>query len=150
MSMVDYTEVLSSFKGEAGDVIPILQKVQSEEGYLSLESLRHISRFLKISENELFGIASFYAQFRFTKPGRHSIKVCLGTACHVQGGQVICESLERDLGILAGQTTPDGRFDMQRVACLGCCSLAPVIQIDKEIHSKVASIELEETLKKYE
>jgi len=150
MSIADYTEVLSSFKGEAGDVIPILQKVQSEEGYLSVESLRHISRFLKISENELFGIASFYAQFRFTKPGRHSIKVCLGTACHVQGGQVICESLERDLGILAGQTTPDGRFDMQRVACLGCCSLAPVIQIDKEIHSKVASIELEETLKKYE
>src|SRR4030042_1186377 len=124
MSNADYTEVFSSFNGEAGDVIPILQKVQSEEGYISPESMRYISRFLKITENELYGIASFYAQFRFTKPGRHSIKVCLGTACHVQGGQVIRESLERDLGILAGQTTPDGRFDMQRVACLGCCSLA--------------------------
>ena len=150
MSEADYTEVFSSFIGEAGDLIPILQKIQSKEGYVSPESMRRISRFLKMSENEVYGVATFYAQFRFTHPGRHSIKVCLGTACHVQGGQVICETLERDLGILAGQTTPDGRFDMQRVACLGCCSLAPVIQIDDLIHSKVASIQLEDKLEKYE
>ena len=150
MSEADYTEVFSSFIGEAGDLIPILQKIQSIEGYISPESMRRISHFLKMSENEVYGVATFYAQFRFTRPGRHSIKVCLGTACHVQGGQVISETLERNLGILAGQTTPDGRFDMQRVACLGCCSLAPVIQVDDHIHSKVASTQLEEKLEKYE
>ena len=149
MSMIDNMEAFSSFNGEAGDLIPLLQKTQSKEGYISPESIRRISRFLKISENEVYGVATFYAQFRFTQPGRHSIKVCLGTACHVQGGQVICDTLERDLGIRAGQTTPDGRFDMQRVACLGCCSLAPVIQIDDHIHSKVASTQLEDKLEKY-
>ena len=150
MSEPDYTEVFSAFLGQAGDLVPLLQKIQAEEGYISTESVCRISRFLRLSENEVYGVASFYAQFRFTPPGRHSIKVCLGTACHVQGGQVICETLERDLGIEAGQTTPDGRFDMQRVACLGCCSLAPVIQIDDRIQSKVASTQLEEKLKKYE
>ncbi len=150
MNNADYEEVFSSFNGEAGDTIPLLQKIQSKEGYISPKSIRQISRFLKISENELYGVATFYAQFRFTHPGRHSIKVCLGTACHVQGGQVICDTLERNLGIHAGQTTPDGRFDIQRVACLGCCSLAPVIQIDDHIHSKVASTQLEKKLEKYE
>ena len=150
MDNADHIEWFSTFTGENGDLIPVLQKVQSEEGYISPESIRRISRFLKISENEVYGVATFYTQFRFERPGRHSIKVCLGTACHVQGGQVICETLERNLGIYAGQTTPDGRFDMQRVACLGCCSLAPVIQIDENIHSKVVSTGLAEKLAQYE
>ncbi len=150
MNEAEYKEVFSSFIGEAGDTIPLLQKIQSKEGYLSPISIRCISRFLKKSENEVYGVATFYAQFRFAKPGRHTIKVCLGTACHVQGGQVICETIQRNLGILAGQTTHDGRFDLQRVACLGCCSLAPVIQIDDHIHSKVASTQLEKKLDRYE
>ncbi len=149
MSDVDYTEVFSTFIGETGDLIPILQKIQSKEGFISPGNIRRISRFLKISENEVYGVATFYAQFRFARPGRHSIKVCLGTACHVQGGQVISDTLERNLGIHAGLTTPDGRFDIQRVACLGCCSLAPVIQIDGTIHSKVASTQLEDKLEQY-
>jgi len=119
------------------NLIPILQDVQREFGYVSAESIKRISRYLRISENQIFGVSSFYAQFRFTKPGLHSIKVCLGTACHVKGGGTLLETLERGLEIKCGETTPDGKYDLDRVACLGCCALSPVVQIDKEIHSRV-------------
>ena len=119
------------------NLIPILQDVQREFGYISTESIKKISRYLRISENQIFGVSSFYAQFRFTKPGLHSIKVCLGTACHVRGGGTLLETLERGLEIKCGETTPDGKYDLDRVACLGCCALSPVVQIDKEIHSRV-------------
>jgi NADH-quinone oxidoreductase subunit E len=129
----DYAEIFSGFKGEEGDLIPILQKSQQKFGYLPEESLKQISRFLRISENQIFGVASFYSHFRFIAPGRNSIKVCLGTACHVQGGQILSEAVARELNISPGQTTEDRRFDFQRVACLGCCALAPVVQINADI-----------------
>jgi NADH-quinone oxidoreductase subunit E len=115
----DYRSIFSAFKGEAGDLIPILQRVQEKSGYISEEAIRRISRFLKISENQIFGVASFYSQFRFSEPGRNSVRVCLGTACHVRGGQILSEAVERALDISPGQTTKDKRFDLQRVACLG-------------------------------
>jgi NADH-quinone oxidoreductase subunit E len=146
----DSDKLLRSFKGEEGDLIPILQKFQQKFGYISEEDIRVISQFLKISENQIFGVASFYSQFRFTVPGRHSIKVCLGTACHVKGGQIICEAVSRQLEVMPGETTENGQFDLQRVACLGCCALAPVIQVDKDIHSRIAVIRLKEILHKYE
>jgi NADH-quinone oxidoreductase subunit E len=147
---IDYTHIFSGFKGEEGDLIPILQKTQERFGYLPKEAVQHISHFLKISENQIFGVASFYSQFRFTAPGRNSIKVCLGTACHVKGGQILCQALERELEIKPGETTKDRRFDLERVACLGCCALAPVIQINDDIHSRMTVIRLKETLGKYE
>jgi NADH-quinone oxidoreductase subunit E len=146
---IDYPELLAEFTGTEGELIPILQRVQHEQGYLSAESLRSISRFLKISENRIYGVASFYSQFRFTPPGRNTIKVCLGTACHVLGGQVLRESLERNLGIASGETTSDGRFDLQQVACLGCCALAPVLQVNADIHGKVTPSRLDEILAFY-
>ena len=142
MTVKDRTQVFSGFKGEEGDLIPILQRAQARLG--------QISRFLRISENQVFGVASFYSQFRFTPPGRNSIKVCLGTACHVRGGQILCEALQRKLDILPGQTTEDGQFDLQRVACLGCCALAPVIQVNDDIYSRMTVIRLEQVLAKYE
>jgi NADH-quinone oxidoreductase subunit E len=146
---IDFPELFAQFNSTESDLIPLLQKVQQKEGFLSRESIRKISRFLKISENRIFGVASFYSQFRFTPPGRHTIKICLGTACHVQGGQVLRESLERDLGITPGETTSDGRFDLQQVACLGCCALAPVVVVDEDIHGKVVPSRLMEILEKY-
>jgi len=146
----DSNKLLRSFKGEEGDLIPILQKFQQKSGFISEEAVRTISQFLKLSENQIFGVASFYSQFRFTAPGRHSIKVCLGTACHVKGGQIICEAVSRHLEVKPGETTENGQFDLQRVACLGCCALAPVIQVDKDIHSRMAVIRLKEVLHKYE
>lgn len=150
MSDKDYIGILSEFQGEEGDLIPLLQRIQEKSGYISKEAIKNISRFLKISENQIFGVASFYSQFRFNPPGRNSIKACLGTACHVRGGQVLCEALERELEISTGQTTKDRKFDLQRVACLGCCALAPVVQINDDIHIRMTVIRLKGILDKYE
>ncbi len=142
--------ILEKYGRKPENLIPILQAVQVEEGYISPESVKQISRYLRISENQIFGVSSFYAQFRFTKPGRHSLRVCLGTACHVRGGATVLDTLEVSLGVKCGDTTPDGRFDLERVACLGCCALSPVVQIDKRIYSRVAVNKLPELLKFYE
>lgn len=142
--------IFEKYQRKPDQLIPILQEVQREFGYIAPESVRHISRYLRISENQIFGVSSFYAQFRFTAPGRHSIKVCLGTACHVRGGATLLEMLERELGISCGETTPDRRFDLERVACLGCCALSPVVQIDADIYSRMTVNKLSELLKQYE
>jgi NADH:ubiquinone oxidoreductase subunit E len=142
--------VLAKHKRKPENLIPILQDVQKELGYISPESVKDISRYLRISENQIFGVSSFYAQFRFTRPGRHSLKVCLGTACHVRGGATVLDTLENVLEVKCGNTTSDGRFDVERVACLGCCALSPVVQIDKRIYSRVAVNKLSELLKFYE
>ncbi len=149
METVDYDRIFSGYRGDEGDLIPLLQGVQEKVGYLSEDSVGRISLFLKISENQIFGVASFYSQFRFTPPGRNSIKVCLGTACHVKGGQIISEAVERELDIHPGETTEDGKFDLQRVACLGCCALAPVFQVNDDIYSNMSVIRLKEILNVY-
>ena len=150
MTNKSYYQLFSRFKGERGDIIPLLQKVQEMSGYISEEAVKRISRFLRISENQIYGVASFYSQFRFTEPGRNSIKICQGTACHVRGGRTLRELVEKELGISPGQTTGDKRFDFQRVACLGCCALAPVVQINDDIYSRMTTMRLKKVLDKYE
>ena len=150
MAATSYSKLFSGFRGEEGDLIPILQKTQKKSGFLSTEDVNHIARFLKISENQIYGVASFYSQFRFSEPGRNPIKVCLGTACHVQGGQVLRDALERELDITSGQTTKDKKFELQRVACLGCCALAPVVQVKDDTYSQMTVIRIKELLEKYE
>lgn len=132
------------------ELIPILQDIQAAFGYIGEGQVKAISRYLRISENQIYGVSSFYAQFRFTEPGRHGIKVCLGTACHVRGGGTLLDSLEHGLGIHCGETTEDKRFDVDRVACLGCCALSPVVQIDRDIYSRMTVNKLTELLKNYE
>ncbi len=150
MAAEDFRVLLSEYRGERGDLIPILQGIQARLGYISEDAVTQVSRFLRVSENQVFGVASFYSQFRFTAPGRNSVKVCLGTACHVRGGQIICQALERELGVRPGQTTIDRRFDLQRVACLGCCALAPVVAINNDVYSRMTVIRLKDTLNAYE
>jgi len=133
-----------------GNLIQILQDVQRVEGYISNKAVDSISQHLWISRSEIFGVASFYSQFKFNPPGRHSIKMCLGTACHVQGGDFLLNALKSEIGISPNETTEDGRFDLERVACLGCCALAPVMMIDETIHSNMSVIKLKEILAKYE
>jgi NADH-quinone oxidoreductase subunit E len=145
-----FDDIFGAYEGHEGDMVPLLQKTQEKYGYISGDAVRAISNFLKISENQIFGVATFYSQFRFVAPGRHSIKVCLGTACHVRGGQILGEAVGRELDVLPGETTHDKRFDFQRVACLGCCALAPVIQVDSDIHSRMSVIRLKGILEKYE
>ena len=120
--------------------------MQQELGYLSEEAVSEIARFLNISENEVFGVASFYAQFRFTRPGEPSIKVCLGTACHVRGGERIMEAMERELGISSGGTTGDYKFSLERVACFGSCALAPVMVIDNKVYGRMTPGKAKEIL----
>ena len=143
-------EVIRQFTRDRGNLIPVLQKVQEAEGYLSPEAVAEISRFLDISENDIYSVASFYAQFRFVRPGEHTIKICLGTACHVRGGERILESVERELDVQCGGTTDDFKFNLERVACFGCCALAPVMVVGQEIYSKMTSARVEEILKQYE
>jgi len=142
--------IFEKYERAQDQLIPILQEVQRQYGYVSPEAVKKISRYLKITENQIYGVSSFYAQFCFSAPGRHSIRVCLGTACHVRGGATLLEMLERELDIKCGDTTSDKRFDLDRVACLGCCALSPVVQIDKDIYSRMTVTKLAELLKSYE
>ncbi len=141
--------VITQFASDRSNLIPILQKVQEAERFISEEAVAEISRHLSISENDIYSVASFYSQFRFHLPGDHTIKVCLGTACHVIGGERIAESVERELGIKPGQTTDDFRFSMERVACFGCCALAPVMVIDEDVYSRMTPVKVKEVLEKY-
>lgn len=150
MKVDKHSIIFDGFRGDSGELIPILQKVQAADGYISEESVRRISRFLRLSENQIYGVASFYSQFRFTEPGRHSLKVCLGTACHVAGGNRLSDAVQRDLHIAPGETTADKRFDFERVACLGCCALAPVVKVGEDIHSRVNVQGLNKILDAYE
>lgn len=150
MSSQAVAEVLEEHTGGRGDLIPILQKIQETEGYISPESIRAISRRLKLSENEIYGVTTFYAQFRFSPPGEHSIRICMGTACHVRGGEQLSAYLEHRLEISSGETTPDGRFDMEQVACLGCCAISPVIKIDDKIYSRMSVLKLREVMDEYD
>ena len=124
-------------------MIPVLQRMQSVCGYLPEEGIRQISRWLKISEHEVYGVATFYAQFRFSPPGKHHIKICLGTACHVKGGEQMLHVLKRRLNIAPGETTADGQYDLERVACLGCCALSPVVRFDNTIFSQMSVLKLQ-------
>jgi NADH-quinone oxidoreductase subunit E len=146
MTETAFKKLTRGFKGEQSDLIPILQKVQKTEGYLSTEAIRRIARWLKITENEVYGVATFFAQFRFTPPGEHHIRVCLGTACHVKGGEQLLSVINRRLEIKPGQTSSDGKYDLERVACLGCCALAPVVAFDERIHSRMSVLELNRML----
>ena len=125
-------EILATFSSQRENLITLLQSVQLHFGYLPKEAMTNVAKFLDISFGEVFGVASFYNQFRFNPPGRHQIKVCLGTACHVKGGDIILESWERRLEIKEGSTTPDREFSLERVACVGCCAIAPVC-LDGEV-----------------
>ena len=130
-------------------IIIILQQVQQKDGYVSREAIAAISSKLRLPAVDIFGIATFYEQFRFNKPGEHMIRVCEGTACHVKGGAAITETIERELGISHGETTADEMFSLERVACLGCCALAPVIVIDEDIHGEMTTSKLNKTIGKY-
>jgi len=130
-------KILSQYRGKKGAVVAVLQELQARDGYISPEAVEEMARELKVSENEIYGVATFYAQFRFDPPGKHQVKVCLGTACHVRGAVSVLEELQRDLGIEAGGTTKDGLFSLETVMCLGACALGPVVVVDENYHGQM-------------
>jgi NADH-quinone oxidoreductase subunit E len=142
-------EIFSSYKKERKNLIPLLQEVQASLGYLPREAMQKIAGFLEMPEVEVWGVATFYNQFRFVPLGKHHTVVCMGTACHLAGGKLILDALERELDIKVGETTEDGNFSLDRVACIGCCMLAPVIVIGDKIHPKMTPFKVEEALVPY-
>lgn len=128
---------LDTIRERRKSLLPCLLKAHEAEGYLSTETIELLSRKLRISENEIYGVATLYPQFRFHPPGKHHIQICLGNACHVGGGQNFMEAMKIEKKIGHGETTPDGAFSLEGVSCLGCCAMAPVVLVDKEVHGRM-------------
>ena len=141
--LADLPQQLEAYKKDRSQLIPILQMIQKAIAFLPTEALHIVAAHLDISTAEIYGVATFYNQFRFTPPGKYPFKICLGTACHVKGGEIILESVERKLDIKEGETTPDREFSVERVACVGCCALAPVAMIGETIHGNMAPSKVE-------
>lgn len=129
--------LLRPFGKKRGNLIPILQTVQHHLGYLPRVAMMEIADFLNIPAVDVYEMVTFYNQFRLNPPGKHSIRVCLGTACHMKGGYITLDAWERRLGIVNGQTTSDQEFDLDTVACVGCCTMAPVTVVDEKPEGKV-------------
>ena len=139
----DLASRLREFAKHRANLIPILQSIQESHSYLSSVALGMVASHLDVSPGEVYGVATFYNQFRFHPPGKHQIKVCLGTACHVAGGDIILENFERKLGIKDGETTPDREYSVERVACVGCCALAPVAVVDESVQGHMQPSKVE-------
>jgi NADH-quinone oxidoreductase subunit E len=139
----DIRSRLSGFGKQRDNLIPVLQMIQERYGYLSPEAIKMAAQYLEIATCDVYGVATFYNQFRFHPPGRNQIKVCLGTACHVRGSDIILENFERKLGIRDGETTGDREFSIERVACVGCCALAPVAAVNETIYGHMAPSKVE-------
>ncbi|AFQ42743.1 NADH-quinone oxidoreductase subunit NuoE [Desulfosporosinus meridiei] len=147
---IQLEEIINRHKHQNGPLIPVLQGAQEVYGYLPAHVLKHISKALHIPLARIYGVVTFYAQFRLTPMGRNLINICLGTACHVRGGAKIVEALEKELKIKDGATTEDGRFTLEVVACIGACGLAPVISINNEVHGRLVPESIAGILAKYE
>lgn len=147
------TESVNAFvrkhKNQKKALIAILQDIQAEYKYLPREALQQVSRSLGVPLIDVIGVATFYRAFSLKPRGRHVITVCLGTACHVRGGPKILEEFERRLGIAAGDTTGDGIFTLETVACLGCCAIGPVVVIDGDYHAQTSIRKAEAIIKQY-
>lgn len=133
-----------------GDLIPRLAEVQERHGYLTREEMARLSKQFNMSLSQIYGIATFYSHFRFTPPGEHVLQVCMGTACHVKGAESMLALMRDEYGIEPGETTEDRRIELNRVACLGCCALAPVVVLDGETHGKMTPRKLEKLLSRIE
>jgi len=130
-------EVLSHYSGQRDELIPILQEAQERLRYLPEDVMKEIARFLRLSESTVFGVATFYAQFKFSPSGRRVVRVCRGTACHVRGAPRILDETEKRLGIRPGETTTDLEYSLETIACFGSCALAPVVVVDDDVYGRM-------------
>ena len=137
-------EVLSSYQGNATEIIPILQEVQEVYSYLPEDAMRGVAKFVRAPESRVYAVASFFAQFRFTPMGKNKVMVCRGTACHVRGAKRILEEVEKTLDIRDGETTEDMEYTMETVACIGCCALAPCIMVNEKVEANLTAKKVRE------
>jgi NADH-quinone oxidoreductase subunit E len=142
----ELVDILTPNKKDRRHLISLLQQVQYKLGYISREAMLAIAEFLDIPGSTVYGIATFYNQFRFIPLGKHPVKVCMGTACHLAGGKLVLEAMARELDIQVGSITPDREFSLDRVACVGCCALAPVVVVGDSVYPKMTPPKVEEVL----
>jgi NADH-quinone oxidoreductase subunit E len=145
----ELSNILERHRGERNSLISILLEIQKEFGYLPKEAMLGVAKFLGRKPIDVWGVATFFNQFRLTPLGKNHVKVCMGTACHLAGGRLVMEALERELSIKVGETSADGHFSLERVACIGCCMLAPVTVIKDKIYPKMSPFKVEESLIPY-
>jgi len=148
LSQVD--SIVEPYLGKKEMVIPVMQKVQEHFGYLPRPAMEHVARRMRIPLSRLYGVTTFYAQFKMKPRGRYIIRVCKGTACHIQGSPKISERIEELLGIPGGETTDDLKFTLEEVACIGACALAPVIMVNDDPHGRLTPDKMNEILDSYE
>ena len=149
ISRADIDAIIAPFRGRKGILIPLLQKMQERFGYVPRESIEPIAEAAGVFPVEVYGILTFYAQFYLEPRGRHTIRVCQGTACYIMGGKDILDHVCGKLGVQVEETTKDNRFTIERVACLGCCSLAPVMMIDEETYGRLDEKAVRKIVKDY-
>ena len=150
MDVKPVENVLVNYPQVTGNLISILHEIQSHYNYLPEDALRHLAKKTGVPITRLYSIATFYHFFSLTQKGKHQVRVCLGTACHVKGGQRILDEMKRKLGVDEGETTADMKYTLDAVRCIGACSLAPVMVVDNDTHSNVTSKKALDILKKYE
>jgi len=142
--------ILDIYRGKPEQLIAGLLAIQRHYGYLPEKAMRAIAKELKVPFSKVYGVATFYSQFRMKPRGRHLISVCLGTACQVKGGERIYRRLKRELGVKLGETTPDGRFTLETVSCVGACGMAPVVVVGEDTHGRLTPEKTLKVIQRYE
>ncbi|SFQ94915.1 NADH-quinone oxidoreductase subunit NuoE [Desulfoscipio geothermicus] len=130
-------QILFQCNDSRGNLIPVLQRVQDKLGYVPPVAMEEVAAHFQVPPVDVYGVITFYNQFRLTPPGKRQVKICMGTACHMRGAHIIQDSWERRLNIKVGETTEDREYSLERVACVGCCTMAPVVVINEEVHGKI-------------
>lgn len=141
-----YDDILKAERKDRRRLVTILQDVQRKYGYISKEAMLATAHFLGITPGAVYGVATFYNQFRFIPPGKNDVKVCMGTACHLAGGKLVLEAMSRELDLEVGSVSTDREFSLERVACIGCCALAPVVEINDTVYPRMTPPKVEEVL----
>ena len=142
--------IIGNYKGDSSAIIPILQDIQELVGYVPKDGIAYMAEILDVSPAKIYGIVTFYAQFRLNPVGKHLIQLCIGTACHVNGAKIISGAITDELDIRGDETTPDGLFTLEKVACIGCCSLSPVMVISGETYAKLTPDATRKIIKEYQ
>lgn len=141
--------IIARYKGKPGGLIPVLEEAQVCLEYLPVSAQRKIAKELNLPFSRVYGVVTFYSFFTMTPRGRHTIRVCLGTACYVRGGKALAKAIEKEIGVAEGGTTPDRRFTFESVRCLGACGLGPVVVVDDHVHGRMKPAKIKDILNQY-
>jgi NADH:ubiquinone oxidoreductase subunit E len=141
--------IIAKHRGKPGGLIPVLEETQVALEYLPISVQKKVAKGLNLPFSRVYGVVTFYSFFTMTPRGRHTVRVCLGTACYVRGGKALADALKKEFGVEEGETTPDRRFTFESVRCLGACGLGPVVVVDEDVHGRMKPSKLKNVLSQY-